>query len=619
MDWSEDFESLPGADPEHLREELLQSLAQAKDLPLGPERLATIARLAEQAGANGLAEVELRARIDQTWDAFEAGLTSLGFSALAWSLGEFWRQEAKVDPALTAEMVRQLLWVPQLAARNPAVSRQVIARLEGWMEYFTAHADLSATAGWQIRYQVELGLGHREKAHEALVVCEALERLAEAEAVTTAASAGQEVDGELTCPLHRWRPQIVWEAKQGNYLGALQLAQNAQLEAQYKGYECRQPQDLDPVLMLPLAWTGAGTEAWRAHLSAYRHQVETSQFLGDIASHLRYCEATWNLAEGLEILGAHAQWFAAPEDPWDLLTAARAAAALLQRGSEVARAGLLLGDKLGFTIPGSNPWRPFPTLTANTSLEQAATVLRRLSLQLAADYDLRNGNDTVSRRTLDVLSAPPVCPLSEIKPLLRGRYLRSQAWHKLGLAALRPEILLPEGILAGDDPVTAPTGLAETSATEGQKTAQTDPAGLAGGEEARLLLEAAAEELGLDFAALCAGQRPPAESLLHGVVAPGLSAEAEILAQCVAQCAYLAATGQWAAAITCAELAREVGQELGDNRHTLSAEIYRVQALWMQGRRQDAREALIAADELVDASCLPQVSQVLDDLSLLAG
>lgn len=571
----------PSADLELLELDLIERLHAAEALPLGEERIEMIVQVSNWAAKFDLAKVEFLARLELTWNALADGNTSQALASFSWCLGYFWDSEARLPAEYTQALMQQFLALPQMAARHPDVPIDTVNLLLEWMDYFTSHSGISTSSRWSVHHQVDLALGQREGAWDALKISQTA---AEQQLGPLSSNLDESTSPEA-CPLHKNRAQIAWESSEGNYVAAMDLIDEAAEVTKITGVSCNNPDDMASLLMLPMAWSGRGDEAWRNHVVGYRHQVDSHQYLGDIATHLRYCAATWAIPEGFEIIEAHAEWFANPEDPWDLLTSARAVAIFLERARE---ASLSIGEKepvLPFRIPGTNPWHPFQTLEG-LSLSEVSATLKTVCLELAHRYDRRNGNDTISRRTERIFREPSVCNAVEVKELLVSRSLRKQALTTFSLHQHIPAWVLPFS------PLDAELGKATHTDT---------PPPSMPGNQARSLLE--------DSQAV----------LLSSSALYGISLTNEHASWWAAKAAIEAADQQWEAAQEACLKAIDMYLSLTDARHMLGPLCYLIQVQWQLGNLEGARESMVQADGLVDASTLPQIALLLEELTPLAG
>lgn len=591
MDNFEPAAYYPGIDPELLRAQILDDLGKALELPLGAERLRWLKELADLAHRQDSGDTEATVLLEIVWDLLEAGDTPGAMETCAWVMTQIADGVWEPSQEHTQTLASQLLQLPILAARHPGIDLDIIEHLTFWMDFFAAKAQIPLANRWRTRHQVELGLGHRTAALEALDLITELEDLPKVPnggATPDANAWVAQIQSESDCPIHHYRSRIAWAVNSREYARALELYRDGQERTTQAGWHCQQPDDINGLLMLPLAWAGEGDAAWRAHERSYRHQSEASQYLGDIASHLRFCAGTWSIAEGLELLGNHAHWFENPEDPWDLLVATRAAALFLERATQsYAQTGY--GQvELGFAISGDNPWFNFPTLAAGSTLEEATSRLRHTALELALLYDRRNANNTVSNRTRAVLHEAPLCHLEEVAPLLRCRNALADLLASHGILENQAHWALPnlQEWFATSRPQPIPEfhQLEFTVARQSQAT-----------------FEAALAEVELE------------------VLPPAISTTKESLVIGADRVALLAACGQWTEVIDQAEALLELGQRLDEHRQSLRLATYLVQAYWQCDNLAPARNWLIRADELADATVAATPRKILEDLAQLAG
>lgn len=565
---------VPGVDPEILATQIGDDLETALDEPLGLDRFHRLEELATLAHKHGLDEMEATVRLELVWDALESGDTESALATLSWVLQQVAHGQMVPNQTQNQVIAQQLLQIPTLAARHPGVNAKLLEHLTYWMEYFAAEAGISLRSRWITRHQVELGRGHREAAREALDIIAALEEIP------------QEVRDEADCPLHHFRSRIAWAVNASEFSQALSLYRDALERCAESDWQCIQPDDINPLLMLPLSWAGEGDAAWRAHERSLRHQTETSQYLGDIASHLRFCAATWNISEGLELLETHSQWFSDPEDPWDLLVATRSAAVFLSRA-----VGAFLGTgtevpQLGFAINGSNRWFSFESLSPTDTLALAQARLESVAMKLSLAFDSRNANNTMSTRVTQSLHEAPLCSFASVKDLLRARFGIKKLFAEYGLSENSPEWVLPDL----NDPTWTRRPVPEFRLLDFQ--------------QARTL----ARQLQVFE-----------DSINFSTLPAAISADKERLVLGTDRVTILSAAGKWNEAIDAGEALVASGEKLDDHRQSLRLACYLVQAYWQLDDLNAARNWLVRADSFVDATIPDKPRVLLDDLSLLAG
>lgn len=564
----------PGVDPELLAAQIRTELVETLGEPLGAARLQHLQDLARVTQKHALEDLEISVRLEIVWDALDSGDSELALSTLAWVLDCAAHRHPLIDTEQRLGIATQMLQVPILAARHPRVDAPTIQNLMFWMEYFASEAGLDRHSRLATRHQVELGLGHRLAAWDTLDIMSELEEVP------------RQVTQEIDCPLHHFRSRIAWAVNASQYSHALNLYREALERCSEMAWRCLRPDDINPLLMMPLAWAGEGNAAWCAHERSYRHQSENSQYLGDIASHLRYCAATWSLAEGLEILHTHAHWFANPEDPWDLLVATRAAATYLARVVSAYRNTDTPLPALGCTIPGNNRWFAFETLESTDTVAVAQTRLERVARGLSLAFDARNANNTISQRTDALLSEPPLCPLRTVLPLLEAHFTVDELLGEHGLYRSAASWLLP----SLDDPSWARRPVPEFRILDFMR-----------GQDVLARFHQALASV--DFATL----------------SPEIPAANERLTFGASQVALLGLCGQWGELIDLALPLVETSERLENHRQALRLSCYLVQAHWQLGHLTEARYWLVRADDFVDATTPIAAQNLLEELALLAG
>ncbi|MFC9430814.1 tetratricopeptide repeat protein [Streptomyces sp. NPDC056987] len=146
--------------------------------------------------------------------------------------------------------------------------------------------------------------------------------------------------------------------------------------------------------LLPLVRTGRLDEARAHHLKGYRLARGNESLLPSIGLHIEFCALTGNEGRGLEILAEHGTHLDSHGNPWARLQFIGGVLTLLRR-----LPALGLGDQPA--VPGAVAGEPRTVAGLLALLDDEATAL-------AARFDLRNGNDTVSARLARRLAAAPL-------------------------------------------------------------------------------------------------------------------------------------------------------------------------------------------------------------------
>ncbi|MCA2222383.1 hypothetical protein [Nonomuraea aurantiaca] len=196
-----------------------------------------------------------------------------------------------------------------------------------------------------------------------------------------------------------------------------------------------QPQSVLCTLLTPYLKTGHLDEAAEAHRRAYRIVQGQIGYLDDIGDHLEFCALTGNETRGLEILERELPLLERPPSPAQARSFMTGAALVLRRLMETGHDGL--------TVRRAGRDVPMPELH-----EELAAGAR----EIAARFDVRNGDDVHTRRLAATLAAEPlVAHLPFVSPARRGepdgridtdsrtavRALFELGEHEAGLAALR--------------------------------------------------------------------------------------------------------------------------------------------------------------------------------------
>ncbi|MDH6109272.1 tetratricopeptide (TPR) repeat protein [Kitasatospora sp. MAP12-15] len=153
-----------------------------------------------------------------------------------------------------------------------------------------------------------------------------------------------------------------------------------------------EPHSSQALALLPLLRLGRFDEARAAHLTGYRKVRGQEAELVPLGRHLMFCALTGNEARGLELLAQNRASFGFMGAPADRLQFLTAVEALLSRLVETGHGAL--------PCPG-----PLGTEWTAAALRDDVAVQAG---ELAARFDARNGNDTVSTRRQEQLALRPL-------------------------------------------------------------------------------------------------------------------------------------------------------------------------------------------------------------------
>ncbi|MEY9906538.1 tetratricopeptide (TPR) repeat protein [Catenulispora sp. MAP12-49] len=153
-----------------------------------------------------------------------------------------------------------------------------------------------------------------------------------------------------------------------------------------------EPHVSQSVALLPLVRLGRTDEARGAHLASYRTVRGREAYLASVGRHLEFCALTGNEARGLELLAQNRALFGFTAAPLGRLEFLTRVELLLRRLAAVGHADTPCGGPLG---------REWTVAELRESVAADADAL-------AARFDARNGNATVSGRRAERLAAVPL-------------------------------------------------------------------------------------------------------------------------------------------------------------------------------------------------------------------
>lgn len=153
-----------------------------------------------------------------------------------------------------------------------------------------------------------------------------------------------------------------------------------------------EPHASQSVALLPLVRLGRADEARGAHLASYRAVRGREAYMASVGRHLEFCALTGNEARGLELLAQNRVLFGFTAAPLDRLEFLTKVEVLLRQLTAVGHARTPCGGPLG------REW------TVSELLESVAADAEAL----AARFDARNGNATVSERRAARLALSPL-------------------------------------------------------------------------------------------------------------------------------------------------------------------------------------------------------------------
>lgn len=154
-----------------------------------------------------------------------------------------------------------------------------------------------------------------------------------------------------------------------------------------------QPEALLTEMMVPWLHVGRDTEAWAAHIRAYRRYQQAPRYFEYLQDHFLYLALSGRagrpdrLERGLTILARHMPWWTEAEHPRVLMDTAVAVYVLLDSFPIEQRQRVL-----PVTLPGEDlRWVSCDSIE-NPTIERAAEWMRELAFTLAEQFDARPGH-----------------------------------------------------------------------------------------------------------------------------------------------------------------------------------------------------------------------------------
>jgi len=354
------------------REDILERLAYADALGDGPKASALVAEAVSWADALGDEDLRVATRLALT-EAYQRGNEE--WKALApfvWNLARYQRRPELFDDA----QVRTLHWhfkrAVAVAGANPKVSKDKVRQLEASLEEFYRAEGASMHVVHGERASVAGLLGLEEEASEELAAWRATHR-------------DENADCEGCDPMR----QVAFAYR----TEAWALAVATAVPVLTGAVDCSvQPQTMQSLVLLPLLASGRPRAAWEAHLRSYREIRRSPKALISLSYHLEYLALVGRVDRGLDILRRHLSWLAQAESAYVLLSALRGMSLVLREAERAGRGE----EALGVELPPADLWYPLPGLAASTTISRAYAEMTGWARRLAQQFDLRNGNSTIS-------------------------------------------------------------------------------------------------------------------------------------------------------------------------------------------------------------------------------
>ncbi|GIF75764.1 YbjN domain-containing protein [Asanoa siamensis] len=366
------------------------ALADARDLPPGPAKVAELDAVVAAADRAGDVRLGFEARLDLIDACLDAAEPARVLGLFAWC-----RAAADREPLLFSDTELALLryyhlWAVGTFRASPGVGRAEAEALLDDLERRFREDQRPLFAVHRLRAEVADHVGDLAAAREWLARCDA-----ELPPPGDAAwfSDGQPGDAGF-CPSCYPADRAFLHAAWGDWAAAVAVAEPVLRSA---GACPEQPERALAALMIPYLRLGRLDEAAAAHLRAYRrHRLDRASF-PLLADHLRFCALAGLAGRGVDLLATH---LGDLDDPYDELSAMRFAAA----GTLVCRRATAegLGDRrVHRPAHGDRP-------AADLTVRELGSVLAAVAATLAARFDARNGTDHQSRLVGEWLTELPV-------------------------------------------------------------------------------------------------------------------------------------------------------------------------------------------------------------------
>ncbi|MFJ8012000.1 tetratricopeptide repeat protein [Streptomyces sp. NPDC096339] len=354
------------------REEIVRGLAENREAPNGSARNAHAEALAGAAEASGDRAL-FREALDNLINAYlyssESSKMLVPFARLL--------QEYDKDPGAFSEwdahsLFWQFKWVATAISDSPGIP---LESATGWLEEMERRY---RTAGYSERpvREAELWLAHAtgqdERAEQAFARWQAADR-----------------DDMSDCRACELNGQGQYAVLHGDDAEALDIWKPV-LEADLTCAE--EPHRVLATSLLPLLRLGRTDEARSNHLRGYRLARGNDSLLPSVGRHIEFCALTGNEPRGLEILAEHAAHVTPLANVDDQLAFHGGILVLLRRLEEL----------------GHGPLPALPYEGVPRTVSELYEVLYAGALDIARQFDARNGTTRVSDRFLERVARRPL-------------------------------------------------------------------------------------------------------------------------------------------------------------------------------------------------------------------
>lgn len=366
------------------REELIEALAEARDLPDGEKRIAELERIIAHADAAADARLGLDARYELIAAYNSTAERWRMLVPFGWCVTTFDRDPSLFDAADAQQLRWYHRWAVASLFSTPRVGlAQILATLDDLERRLRADGH-SPQAAYGLRCRIADHLGDEPAAREWL------ERWRSAPRDANSDCAGCEParQAELLAGWGEWDEAVrSVEPVLNGVAGCID-----------------QPERALAAVMVPYLQLGRFDDAGRAHVRAYRRHRSDRDGFPFVAEHLRFCALSGHLDRGLDILAAH---LGRLDHPYDDASAMNFAAA----GALVCRLAAEAGIDRTVHRPAHRD-RP----AADVPVSELEAALLAVAEDLAGRFDARNGTNHQSGRLAAQLAARPLCDPFSLPP-----------------------------------------------------------------------------------------------------------------------------------------------------------------------------------------------------------
>lgn len=375
-------------------EELEQLITEAADAMWGPELAAVLDAALALALEQGDESGEYRVRLIMGSNAQMMGDSDALLTNFAWCLAKYDDDPLTfpAQPDEGSDLMWQFKWMAGVLGADPRFSREQIDAVVADMDAHFRNANLGLSGVAMARFEAAFYNGHLDEAKEAFRTLKSTEQdfYSHCDACVRSVSMDYHLSiGDIDSGLREFDEIMDGE------------------------FSCsEEPENAISMVLLPQLRTGTFEGLDILHRRSLRAARGTPDNLGIIANHIVFCAVTGNEARGVALAERHLAWLG--HDPLSH-----------RKHLNFLSAVALLMEKVAAAGHGKIPIRGSDSAVLNPFLGQRSGVLSAAELAplcwaaadaLAADFDVRNGNDwhagkVAERRDLVVENWP--IPLGE--------------------------------------------------------------------------------------------------------------------------------------------------------------------------------------------------------------